>query len=177
MIKLCVCLGANIGSNSAYETATTQLADNMLKINATLIYGGSKLGLMGILADRILNNGGQVIGVITDKLYSTTAHLNLTKLYTVESMQERKLLMTNMADGFIMLPGGLGTLEEMFEISNAYKLNIHQKPIFLYNIDNFFDNLLAFIERAVIDGFIKPEHKDIFRTVTNSEEIINFFTI
>lgn len=167
MESLCVFIGSNLGRNSVYLDSTKQLGKELAKRKIKLIYGGGKLGLMGILADTVLENGGQVLGVITKHLYEQEAHLELSELQVVDSMQERKKIMMQLADGFMALPGGLGTLEEIFEIWNAYKLKIHNKPCGLLNIDNYFNKLIEFMEYSIHEGFLKQELFGIIKIIND----------
>lgn len=157
MKALCVFIGANFGKNSLYLQATQQLGKELAQRNITLIYGGGKLGLMGALADATLQNKGRVVGVITKQLYDEEAHTNLSHLIVVDSMKERTQLMSELADGFIALPGGLGTLEEVFEIWNTAKMKLHQKPCGLLNTANYFDKLIEFVTHSVNEDFSKQE--------------------
>src|SRR3990167_1067887 len=163
MKALCVLIGASFGNNPIYLEAAKQLGKELAKRNITLVYGGGKLGLMGMLADTVLENGGRVIGIITKHLYEQEAHLGLSELKIVESMQERKKLMIELADGFMALPGGLGTLEEIFEIWNASKLKIHDRPLGLLNTDNYFNKLIEFVDYSIQAGFLKQESQELIK--------------
>lgn len=163
MKKLCVLVGANFGSKQSYFDETKRLGKEIAKRNITLVYGGGRLGLMGVLADAVLENGGKVIGVITKKLYTLEAYPNLTDLKIVNSMQERKNMMLQLADALMALPGGLGTLEEVCEFWNASKLKIHTKPIGLLNIDNYFNKLMDFLDYSVQEKFLKLEHRSLIK--------------
>ncbi len=173
MKSVCVFIGANIGENSAYLQATKALATEFAKRKIKLIYGGGKLGLMGVLADTILKNGGEVLGLITKRLYDEEAHLGLSELQVVDSMPQRKERMMQLADGFIVLPGGLGTLEEIFEIWNASKLKIHNKPLGLLNINCYFNKLIDFIDHSIQQGFLKAEHRDLIQIQENPVTLLN----
>lgn len=173
MKAICVLIGASFGRTPAYLKATQQLGKELAERNIKLIYGGGKLGLMGILADTVLENGGKVVGVITKALYEQEAHLGLSELEIVESMQERKKRMVQLADGFIALPGGLGTFEEVFEIWNAAKLKIHDKPFGLLNIDNYFDKLIDFVDYSVNEGFLKQESRELVKVSHNPVTLLD----
>jgi uncharacterized protein (TIGR00730 family) len=173
MKALCVLIGASIGRNPAYLEATKQLGKEIAKRNIKLIYGGGRLGLMGILADTVLENGGKVVGVITKQLYEQEAHLGLSELQIVESMQDRKKIMVQFADGFVALPGGLGTLEEIFEIWNASKLKIHNKPFGLLNTDNYFNKLIEFVDYSIHEEFLKNESRDLIKISDNPISLLN----
>lgn len=176
MKALCVFIGANTGKNTTYLEATKQLGKELAKRNIKLIYGGGRLGLMGALADTVLENGGQVTGIITNHLYEQEAHLGLSELKITESMQKRKKQMMQLADGFIALPGGLGTLEEIFEIWNAFKLKIHNKPLGLLNIDNYFNNLIKFIDHSVNQGFLSQKYRELIQISENSIALLDTLT-
>lgn len=130
-----------------------------------LVYGGGRIGLMGAVADAALERGGQVIGVIPRSLVDKeVAHLGLTELRVVASMHDRKALMAELSDGFLALPGGIGTLEEFFEIWTWAQLGLHAKPFGLLNAAGFFDPLLAFVDQIVEQGFLRAEHRGMLRT-------------
>jgi uncharacterized protein (TIGR00730 family) len=159
MIKaLCVYCGAASGSSPLYAAAARQLAKTLVEADIALVYGGGNVGLMGVIADEVLRLGGQVTGVIPQALLEKeVGHRGLTALHVVKDMHERKAMMASLSDGFIALPGGLGTLEELFEMLTWSQLGIHGKPVGLVNVGGFYDGLLAFIGHAVGQGFIKPE--------------------
>lgn len=160
--RICVYCGANPGFSPVYQDAAIALADELSRAGITLVYGGSSVGLMGILADRVLQNGGQAIGVIPQALVDKElAHERLTELHVVASMHERKAKMAELADGFIALPGGMGTLEELFEMLTWAQLGFHQKSCAVLNVDGYYDGLLSFLERAVSQGFIRDEHRHL----------------
>jgi uncharacterized protein (TIGR00730 family) len=163
MKALCVFIGASFGHDPAYLEAAKQLGEELVKRNITLIYGGGKLGLMGVLADTVLSNGGLVIGITTKHLYAQEAHLGLSELHVVDSMQERKKRMAQFADGFIALPGGLGTLEEIFEIWNASKLKLHHKPLGLLNTHYYFNKLIGFVDYSIHEGFLKQAFRELIK--------------
>lgn len=167
MKTLCVLIGASYGKNLNYLEATKKLGNELAKRNMTLIYGGGKLGLMGVLANTVLEGGGKVVGVITKHLYEQEAHLGLSELHIVESMEKRKKRMVQLADGFMALPGGLGTLEEIFEIWNASKLKLHDKPFGLLNTDNYFTKLLEFVSYSAHEEFLKTEHLELIKIENN----------
>ncbi len=134
----------------------------MVRARLDLVYGGASIGIMGAVADGILTSGGQVFGVMPGSLADREiAHKGLTELHITETMHERKTVMAEMSDGFIALPGGLGTLEELFEMWTWAQLGFHQKPLGLLNVDGFYDQLLGFIDTATHTGFIKPAHRDL----------------
>jgi hypothetical protein len=139
-----------------------------------LVYGGGRVGLMGILADAMLQNSGEVIGIIPQALAAKeVAHQGLTKLHVVATMHERKALMAELAGGFIALPGGLGTFEELFEVLTWAQLGLHSKPLGLLNVEGYFDPLLALIDHAGDEGFIRPEHRRLLVTSQNPEALLD----
>ncbi|RUO63621.1 TIGR00730 family Rossman fold protein [Pseudidiomarina insulisalsae] len=160
--SICVYCGANPGFSPIYKDAALALADVLTAQNITLVYGGSSVGLMGVLADRVLANGGKVIGVIPQALVDKElAHGGLTQLHVVDSMHARKAKMAELAEGFIALPGGMGTLEELFEMLTWAQLGFHQKCCAVLNVDGYYDGLISFLEGAVSQGFIRDEHRHL----------------
>ena len=169
-------MGAQLGINPSYRNAVQELADTILKHRLTLVYGGARMGLMGQLANQVLEKNGKVIGVITEDFFQQgIAHPELTELCIVSSMSERKRKMAEMSDGFVALPGGLGTLEELFEILNAAKIGLHQKPVGLLNIDHYFNRLIEFIDQMVKKGFLMVEQKNILKVSENPADLIFTF--
>ncbi len=174
MKSICILLGSNIGNDPIYLLETQKIAEHIVNNNIGLVYGGGKLGLMGVLADTVLKFGGTVTGIITQELYNRSeAHLNLTDLVIVESMQERKKRMMQISDGFIALPGGLGTLEELFEIWNALKLRLHNKPIGLLNVNNYYTKLLEFVTHSSENSFLTQKQKEMILINKDSEILLN----
>jgi uncharacterized protein (TIGR00730 family) len=160
MKSICVYCGANPGLAPVYADAARALAASLVDDNVTLVYGGGKVGLMGAIADEVLRLGGEVTGVIPTQLVEReVGHTGLTRQFIVKDMHERKAMMAQLADGFIAMPGGMGTLEELFEMLTWSQLGIHQKPIGLLNVDGFYDALVAFVGHAHEQGFIRAEHR------------------
>jgi uncharacterized protein (TIGR00730 family) len=160
MQAVCVFCGSNTGSDPTFRAAAVAVGQTLADLDLTIIYGGGRVGLMGVLADAALARGGRVIGVIPEPLAAKEiAHSGLTQLHLVSSMHERKALMMELSDGFIALPGGFGTLEEFFEVLTWGQLGIHRKPCGLLNVAGYYDPLIAFIDAAVRGGFISPEHR------------------
>jgi len=158
--RICVFCGSSAGENPAYAAVARELGRTLADRGIGVVFGGGKVGLMGVLADAALAAGGEVIGVIPDALVAREiAHTGLSKLHVVRSMHERKTLMADLASAFIALPGGYGTFEEFFEAVTWTQLGIHHKPCGLLNIDGYYDPLLALIEHAVSDGFIREENR------------------
>jgi len=159
---VCVFCGSSSGTRDDYRTATATLAAELVRRGIGLVYGGACVGLMGILADEVLARGGEVIGVIPKALVDREiAHRGVTDLRVVESMHERKATMAGLADAFIALPGGFGTFEEFCEAVTWTQLGLHQKRCGLLNVAGFYDPLLALFDRAVADGFLKPQNRTI----------------
>jgi uncharacterized protein (TIGR00730 family) len=161
-MRICVFCGSSSGNRDDYRTATTTLAAELVRRGIGLVYGGACVGLMGLLADEVLGGGGEVIGVIPKPMCDREiAHPRLTDLRVVESMHERKAAMAALADAFIALPGGFGTFEEFCEAVTWTQLGLHQKRCGLLNVAGFYDPLLALFDRAVTDGFLKPQNRAI----------------
>ena len=159
MNRLCVFCGSRNGSDGIFASAARDLGRELARREIELVYGGGNVGLMGVIADAVLEAGGRVTGVIPDALaVKELAHRDIQDLRVVGSMHERKALMAKLADGFVAMPGGLGTLEEFFEVLTWGQLGFHGKPVALFNVDGYFDGLLSFIEHAVSHRFIRGEH-------------------
>ncbi len=162
MKYLCVYCGSSPGRRSAYSASARALADELVERNIGLVYGGASVGIMGVIADSVLNAGGKVIGVIPEALaVKEVSHRGLTELKIVESMHQRKAVMADLADGFVALPGGLGTLEELFEILTWAQLGFHRKPCALLNICGYYDRLSSFLDHAVNEQFVKAMHRSL----------------
>jgi uncharacterized protein (TIGR00730 family) len=158
--RICIFIGSSAGARPEYAAAARELGELLAGRGCTLIYGGAAVGLMGLLANAVLEAGGHVIGVIPRALVSReVAHRGLTDLRIVGSMHERKALMAELADAFIALPGGLGTLEEYFEITTWAQLGLHAKPCGLLNVAGYYDELIRFLDHAVAQGFVRPAHR------------------
>jgi uncharacterized protein (TIGR00730 family) len=158
--SLCVFCGSSVGSKPAFIGAAIALGKVLAERRIRLVYGGGRVGLMGAVADAVLHNGGEVVGVIPQHLVDReVAHQSLTELRVVQSMHERKALMADLSDGFVALPGGLGTLEEFFEVWTWGQLGLHRKPYALLNVNGFYDPLVQFIDQLVEQRFVKPEHR------------------
>ena len=162
MQRICVYCGSNSGARPEYAQAAAELADVIVRHEFELVYGGSHKGIMGILADRVLALGGKVHGVIPQLLVEKeAAHDGLTELHVVKSMHDRKSMMAALSDGFIALPGGFGTLEELIEIVTWGQLRFHDKPVGVLNVRGYFDALLQFLDHAVEEGFLRPENRSM----------------
>jgi uncharacterized protein (TIGR00730 family) len=173
MKSICVYCGSNFGERVSYLEAAQDLGAEMAERGITLVYGGGNVGLMGTVADSVLAAGGKVIGVIPQALVDKeVAHTGLSDLRVVGSMHERKSLMADLADGFIALPGGLGTLEEFCEVATWTQLGFHKKACGLLNIGGFYDGLLSFLNHATEEKFIRPEHRSIVLEEEDPVELI-----
>jgi len=160
--SVCVYLGAKYGNSMLFKDAVIQLGNQIAHSNIRLIYGGSSLGLMGLLATTVIDLGGKVTGIIPENLIALEKPLAaLDELVITKTMQERKLLMQQKADAFIVMPGGLGTLEEAFDTWNAIKIGLFDKPLGFLNIDAYFDNLFSFISNAEKYGFVSQSQRQI----------------
>ena len=158
--KICVYCGSNPGRLEAYAAAVRELARALVERQLGLVYGGASVGSMGLLADTVLNLGGHVTGVIPKSLVSKeVAHDGLTELRVTESMHQRKRLMAELSDGFIAMPGGIGTLEELFEVWTWSQLGFHQKPCALLNVEGYFDHLLSFLDHVTREQFLLTPHR------------------
>jgi hypothetical protein len=160
MKRLCVFCGSSLGARSGYGKAARELAAELCRRRLGVVYGGGGVGLMGVLADEMLAQGGEIVGVIPRPLATKElAHPGLTQMHVVESMHERKALMASLADGFIAMPGGMGTFEETLEVLTWSQLGIHRKPVGLLNVEGYYDGLLRMIADATREGFIPPEYR------------------
>jgi len=160
--RVCVYCGSNPGSRPAFAAAAADLGRLLAREGIGVVNGGASVGLMGIVADAALSAGAEVIGVLPDKLFEhEIAHTGLSGLHVVSSMHERKTLMSELADAFIALPGGYGTIEEVVEAVTWTQLGIHDKPVGLLDVDGFFDHFLAFLDRGVADGLLRPSNREL----------------
>lgn len=160
MKRICVFCGSNSGIDPIYLETAEKVGKFLVAENIELVYGGGRVGLMGKVADTVMENGGKVIGVIPHDLsQKEIAHQNLTELHVVDSMHQRKAMMAELADGFIALPGGVGTFEEFCEIVTWAQLGIHTKPCALMNIGGFYDAFIAMFDHSMNQGFIRPQHR------------------
>ena len=159
MTRVCVFAGSSSGSRPEYRTAAEELGRELAARGIELVYGGAHVGLMGAVADAVLAGGGRATGVIPNALVEKeVAHRGLTDLRIVTSMHQRKALMADLSDAFVALPGGWGTLDEMFEILTWAQLGLHRKPCGLLNVQGYFDRLLAFLDHTVEQGFVRREY-------------------
>ena len=174
MRKIAVFCGSSVGFDPIYKQAAIQLGNAFVKRDITLVYGGGKIGLMGVLAETILNQGGKVIGVIPELLKKKeVVDCNVTELIVTQTMSERKVVMSKLSDGYISLPGGFGTLDELFEGITMSQLYIEEKPNALLNTNGYYDHLLSQIERMIADGFVKSSNKELLIVSRNVEDLID----
>ena len=174
MRNICVFCGSQSGTDLRYRRAAIELGGLLAQRGHGLVYGGGHVGLMGIIADAVMQAGGTVTGVIPKPMTERElAHETVTKLYVVSSMHERKALMASLSDGFIALPGGFGTLEELFEVIAWAQLGIHRKPIGLLNVGGFFGALISFVDYMVVEGFVKSKYRDLFVTAERPADLLD----
>jgi uncharacterized protein (TIGR00730 family) len=171
--SICIYCGSSAGRDEKYTGQARELACALACQGITIIYGGARVGLMGEIADAALEAGGRVVGVIPHALVDKeVAHHGLTELHVVSSMHERKALMAELSDGFVALPGGIGTFEELFEIWTWAQLGLHAKPCSLFNAAGYYDPLIAFLDQAVGEGFLKPAVRGMLITATAPDDLI-----
>lgn len=176
MDTVCVYCGSNTGVRYEYAEAARELAQHLASAGVGIVYGGASKGLMGILADEMLDAGGKVVGVIPAALQAREiAHVGLTELHVVNSMHERKALMAELSDGFVALPGGFGTLEEIVEMLTWAQLRIHEKPCALLNIAGYFDGLLTYLDHAEAEGFVRPQHRRMLLVAEDAQALMRRF--
>jgi uncharacterized protein (TIGR00730 family) len=172
--SICVYCGSSPGRIEAYCSAANALAQALVGRGIGLVYGGASIGVMGAVADRVLQLGGNAVGIIPEALMrKEVAHHHLTELHVTHSMHERKTKMAEMADGFIALPGGIGTFEELFEIWTWAQLGFHHKPCGLLNVEGYFDPLIDFLDRAVAEQFIQATHRGMLLVDTDPESLLD----
>lgn len=173
MKRVCVFTGSNPGAREEYAKAAQQLGRELASRGLGLVYGGGRVGLMGILADAVLASGGNAIGVIPEALAAKeVAHAGLTELRIVNSMHERKATMSDLSDAFVALPGGLGTLDEFFEVLTWAQLGLHRKPVGILNVGGYFGALFAFLDHAVQERFVKPEHRAMIMAAESPQDLL-----
>jgi uncharacterized protein (TIGR00730 family) len=176
MNRICVFCGSSPLSNNHYNNAARHLARLLVEKGIGLVYGGSNIGTMKVIADNVLSEGGDVIGIIPEALVDMeVAHRGLTELKIVNSMEERKALMVKTSDGFIALPGGIGTLDELFEIMALALLGIHQKPCGILNVGRYYQKLIEFLDHAASEQFIKKEGRAILMIEEDPELLLKRF--
>ncbi|MDR1548150.1 MAG: TIGR00730 family Rossman fold protein [Hungatella sp.] len=174
MKRICVYSGSNVGNRPEYREAAIQLSDVFIKNDFELVYGGSKVGLMGEIANQMLENGAKVTGVMPKGLFpEEIVHNRLSRLIEVQDMHERKKTMADLSDGFIALPGGIGTFEELFEALSWAQLGIHQKPIGVLNAAGFFEPALSLLQNTVQEGFMNQSNLKLLLVSADPKELVN----
>jgi uncharacterized protein (TIGR00730 family) len=173
-VRLCIFCGSSPGARPEYAQATVELAQVLAARGIGIVYGGASVGLMGLLADTAMEAGGEVVGVIPNALERREiARRGLTELHIVGSMHERKALMAELSDGFIALPGGSGTLEELFEVFTWSQLGLHRKACALLNVAGYYDGLATFLDHAVNERFMRPEHRAMLLCENTPDEVLD----
>jgi uncharacterized protein (TIGR00730 family) len=176
LTALCINCGSNYGTREIYKTEAVRLGTYLAARGIEIIYGGADVGLMGEVANAALSSGGRVTGVIPRAIADKVGHKGLSRLHVVETMHERKKLMFDLSDGFIALPGGFGTLEEIFELLTWSQLGFHSKPCGFLNIAGYYDKLLDFLDYSIREGFVREEYRNTVIIVNNVEEMIGKFS-
>jgi uncharacterized protein (TIGR00730 family) len=172
--RICVYCGSSNDVADHYLETAREAGRCLAGRGITVVFGGGHVGMMGALADAALEAGGEVLGVIPEKLKDLElAHNGLTELFVVETMHERKLKMAELSDGFIALPGGWGTIEEIFEVTTWTQLGYHRKPVGLVNAHGYYDGLMAFLTHAADEGFIRAQHRRVIQWATTTDELID----
>ncbi|ABS75519.1 TIGR00730 family Rossman fold protein [Bacillus velezensis] len=173
MKTICVFAGSNPGVNEEYKRKAAELGEYMAEQGIGLVYGGSRIGLMGTVADALMAGGGKAVGVMPSGLFSgEVVHQNLTELIEVSGMHERKAKMSELADGYIAMPGGFGTYEELFEVLCWAQIGIHQKPIGLYNVNGYFEPMMKMVKYSIQEGFSNESHLKLIHSSSRPDELI-----
>jgi uncharacterized protein (TIGR00730 family) len=174
--RVCVFSGSSPGARPGYREMARELGQALARGGLGIVYGGARVGLMGVLADAALESGGEVIGVMPRALADKElAHAGLTELRVVSSMHERKQQMSDLADGFVALPGGMGTVEELTEVLTWAQLGIHRKPCGVMNVEGYYDRLIHFLDHAVAERFVTPAHRSMLVVATTPGELLQAF--
>ena len=172
--RVCVFCGSSVGTHPGYRSAAAAMGRTLVRRGKGLVYGGGRVGLMGVIADAVLEAGGEVIGIIPDSLaVKEIRHDGLTELVVVPNMHARKAKMAELSDAFVAMPGGYGTLEELFEVVTWAQLGLHDKPVALLNVGGYFDGLLGCIDSAVAEGFIKPEDRRLLMSGSEPDALLD----
>jgi uncharacterized protein (TIGR00730 family) len=172
--RLCVFCGSSVGARPEYRRAAIQLGSQLASSRVTLVYGGARVGLMGALADSVLASGGEAIGVMPRSLVEKEiAHAGLTQLHIVDTMHQRKALMADLADAFLLLPGGFGSWEEFCEAVTWLQLGIHRKPCGVLNVDGYYNGLISLISHAVVEGFLGASHREAVIVEDNPQTLLS----
>ncbi|SFF86193.1 hypothetical protein SAMN05518801_102275 [Novosphingobium sp. CF614] len=173
-MRICVYLGSSPGRHPSYREAAERFGTLLARRGIGLVYGGGQVGLMGVIADAVCAAGGEVIGVIPEALRAREKdHHGITELHVVKSMHERKALMAKLSDGFVTLPGGIGTFEEMFEAWCWSQLGYHAKPVGLLNVGDFYDGLIQFVDKIVAEGFLQDRHRAMLLIERDPEVLLD----
>ena len=175
MKRICIFCGSNAGARPEYLDAARNLGLILSLRGIELVYGGAEVGLMGAVAASVMDGGGRVIGVIPESLAARVGNLNISELQIVPTMHERKQRMFDLSDGFIALPGGMGTIEEVFEILTWAQLGFHAKPCGILNVSGYFDRIIDFLEHTVDQKFVKPQHRDMVLVDTDAVSLLHRF--
>jgi uncharacterized protein (TIGR00730 family) len=174
MKSVCVFCGSSTGNDPLYTDAARRMGEAIVRRDLTLVYGGGRIGLMGEIARSVLKNGGRAIGVIPEALLrKELAYDDLTELHVVRTMHERKQMMADLADGFVAMPGGYGTFEEFCEVLTWSQLGIHHKPCALFNVNGYYDGMLALFDHAVAEGFVRPLHRSMVLAAAEPDVLLN----
>lgn len=176
MKTLCIYCGSSIGASPVYASAARAMAAEMARRKISLVYGGGNVGLMGVIADEMMKLGGDVTGVIPEALLDREiGHIGITRQLVVNDMHERKAMMAELSDGFIAMPGGIGTLEELFEALTWSQIGFHRKPVGLLNVQGFYDGLIVFIRHLVAEGFLKREQATLLIDAADPTSLLEKF--
>lgn len=174
MKRICVYSGSNSGNKEAYKKAAIDLAKVFLENDIELVYGGSKFGLMGIIADYMVQNGGTVIGIMPRGLFPDgVVHQGIAEFIQVEDMSARKKKMIEISDGFVALPGGVGTYEEFFETLSGAQLKLHKKPLALYNVEGYYEHLIQLLQNTMEEGFMNASNLDLIIASSDADDLYN----
>lgn len=175
---ICVYCGSGKGKNPVHVAAATELGQKMAQMGIGLVYGAAVIGIMGTVAEAVLKAGGHAVGIVPHHIVDIEApHMNLSELHMVNTMHERKQMMVDRSDAFVIFPGGLGTLDETFEILTWKQLKLHDKPVIIANINGFWDKLLQLIDYQIAEGFVRPEYRHIFEVANNVDDIFKILKI
>ncbi len=171
--RVCVYCGSQAGRSAAHRDVARAVGQALARRGIAVVYGGGQVGLMGVVAEAALAEGGRVIGIIPERLLEReVAHREVTELYVTRTMHERKARMMELSDAFVALPGGIGTLDELFEIWTWRQLGYHAKPVGLLNVAGYYDRLLSFLDHAVQEGFLTPDCRALLRAETSFEALL-----
>jgi uncharacterized protein (TIGR00730 family) len=176
MKRICVNCGSSPGFNPVYVEAAEKLGAEIAHFGLELVFGGAEVGLMGVVANTVMKSGGKVIGIIPESFAHKVSHRGLADLRIVPSMHERKQMMFDLADAFVALPGGLGTIEELTELLTWAQLGFHKKPCGLMNVLGYYDAFLAFLDHAASEGFLRQEHRNLLLISDDARGLLELFT-